>query len=156
MSELGDTVAIISAIGVVGALTFTSLTLRRDQKIRYYNALKDLIDELTIIYDQPDELLRAQFANEEELKKLQKDLQEKIETFRWKHINFHEKVAHLAASGIIPKSIARYFSSTFQYALFFLDLAPLDDYYESSGIMREWCAKEGIQKLDTPRKEKPL
>ena len=149
-------VAIVSVIGVIGALIFNGLNLRKDQKSRYYDAFKDLYHEMSIIYDQPRDVINAQFLDDEELKKLPKEIQDKTKKFRIAYVNFHEKVAHLVSMNIISKPIARFFSSTFSIALVLLDLLPKDEEYEWCTYMRDWCSSEKIQKYDIKREEKSL
>lgn len=150
-------VAVVSVIGVIGALIFNGLNLRKDQKSRYYDAFKDLYHEMSIIYDQPRDVIRVQFFDYDELKKLPKEIQDRTKKFRIDYVNFHEKVAHLVSMNIISKPIARFFSSTFPVALLFLDLLPKDAQgEEGGGYLRDWCKNEKIEKYKVKSYEKSL
>ena len=86
--------------------------------------------------------------NETELAKHPDAIQVKIRLARWKYVQFHDKVAHLALTGVIPKSIPKYFEDTFPTAVLFIDLAPMSDYLrEHCRYLMQWCEQENIQKI---------
>lgn len=65
--------------------------------------------------------------------------------YRWKYIQFHDKVAHLALKGVIPRSIPKYFSDTFPDALIFIEIsAKPEQIKNASKYLLEWCRKENI------------
>ena len=152
---LTDIVAIVSALGVIGALVFNGLTLRRDQKSRHYQAFMDLQKERDEIQKKfPDirDLLRLE---ESELKKHPEERQVECRMYKWKFIQFHDKVAHLALTGVIPKSIPKYFEDTFPTALDLMDFTPHPDKIkEYLKYVQKWCEQENITISDDPERQK--
>ncbi|MDE1767601.1 MAG: hypothetical protein KGI27_15210, partial [Thaumarchaeota archaeon] len=89
-------VAIISSLGVIGALVFNGITLRRDQKSRHYQAFMDLQKERDEIQKEYPEIRDVIRLNSTEIKNYPDDKQVKLKMYQWKIIQFHDKVAHLA------------------------------------------------------------
>lgn len=143
--ELIDYVAIISALGVIGALVFNGITNLRDKKSRHYQIFKDLNEEFTLIQENYPNFYKIVSLNEAELKKQPEDLQNQLRMYRWKFIQFHEKIAHLALTGVIPKKITLFFNDTFPDALRHIELAPKPEYLrELSPNLMKWCKQEKI------------
>ena len=138
-------VAIISALGVIGALVFNGLTLRRDQKSRHYQAFMDLQkerDEIQMVYPEIVDIIQLKPT---EVANLPVERKNKLRTYQWKFIQFHDKVAHLALTGVIPKSIPKYFEDTFPSAFTMIDFAVQPDVVrESAKYLLEWCKREKI------------
>ena len=153
--SLTDLVAIISAFGVIGALAFTGITIRRDQQSRHYQMFMDLQKERDDIQKQFPEIRDLLLLNETDLKKHPEERQVKCRMYKWEYIQFHDKVAHLALTGVIPKSIPKYFEDTFPSALVFIDLAPHAEVVkEYTKYLQEWCKKEKITAFDDPERKK--
>ncbi|MGI0021636.1 MAG: hypothetical protein ACRD9Q_02130 [Nitrososphaeraceae archaeon] len=154
-------VAYISAGGVIGALIFNGLTHLKDKKSRYYQAFKDLEEERTKIQEPYAEFHELEWSTNAELEKMHGMLKnpavDKVKTYRWKHIQFHDKVAHLALSGIVSKEIARYFNDTFPYALAYIPLTPNpEEIRKLSPNLVSWCDKEGISAYVAKTEKAPI
>jgi hypothetical protein len=143
--DLIETVAIVSAFGVIGALIFNGLTLRKDQKSRHYQAFMDLETErekIQLVFPKIRDMIDLTST---EVKKYPEERQIELKTYQWKFIQFHDKVAHLALTGVIPKSIAKYFKDTFPQALAMLDLSlNPDEVKKHTKYLHVWCKNENI------------
>lgn len=65
-------VAIVSSLGVIGALVFNGLTIRKDQKSRHYQAFMDLQNERDAIQKEFPDIRAFLPLTEPELKTIQK------------------------------------------------------------------------------------
>lgn len=143
--ELSTAIAIISALGVIGALIFNGITVRKDQKNRHYEIFVSLQKERDEIQESYPEIINLIDLKPEEVSKHPRTEQVKLRTYQWKFIQFHDKVAHLALKGIIPKNIPRYFVDTFPSALAMIDLAVDPEVVmKYTKYLQEWCIKEKL------------
>lgn len=138
-------VAIISAIGVIGALIFNGLTHLKETKSQHYQAFKDLEEEFTKIQEEFPKIRKWDNDHALVIQKQSENDFVSVNMFRWKYVQFHEKVAHLAIQKIISKEIARYYHTTFPYALRYVDLVLDPEKVKSTcTFLYQWCEKEKI------------
>ena len=86
------------------------------------------------------------FYTDVQLSHLSDEIQEKVSYFRKRHMEVHEKMAHLALNRIISKKIPRYYRENFSMALFYVNIttaAKLQSKYYPYTL--KWCKKEKIK-----------
>ena len=138
-------VSIISALGVIGALLFNGLTIRQDQKSRHYQAFMDLQSERDKIQSEYPQIRDMMGLEPSEVDKYPEEKREQFRLYQWKFVQFHDKVAHLALTGVIPKSIPKYFEDSFPVALQMIDFAIKPDVVKKyTKHLQEWCKKENL------------
>lgn len=140
-------VSIAGLFSAFGALVFSGLSRSSQNKNQYYQILKDFESEyskLVEIESQLKEYVKMTFAD---LSRQPREVIEDVELYRWKFYQFHERLAHLALRGIIPKEIARYYSFSFRIDLHFIDIDfdPQALGQELVHTMR-WCRDENLEK----------
>lgn len=145
-----DVTVIVSVAGLcsaVGALVFSSISQASQNKNQYYQILKDFEVEYTKLGEIEVQLRSFVAMTFEELSRQPRETIEDVELYRWKYYQFHERMAHLALRGIIPKEIARYYALSFGVVLFYIeiDFDPQMLRRELAYIIR-WCNDEGIEK----------
>ncbi|QUC65321.1 hypothetical protein NsoK4_03490 [Nitrosopumilus sp. K4] len=144
--EVIEIVGVVSALGVIGALVFNGITNLRDKKSRHYEIFQDLMKEYTQIQEVIPDIVKIASLDRAELKKQPETLQNKVRMYRWKFVQFHEKIAHLALTGIIPKEITQFFNETFPDAIKHIELSPNPEYIkELSPNLFNWCEQEKIK-----------
>ena len=143
--SLTDIVAIVSAFGVIGALTFNGLTLRKDQKSRYYSFLQDLQNEFIEIAKRNREVMKWDDSTLAEITIKSPNDVVVVNEYRWEFLLFHEKIAHFAIRKVISEEIARYFQTTFSQSLKYVELSLDPDLLKSKlEFLYRWCEKEKI------------
>lgn len=147
LNNLTTIVAIVSAFGVIGALVFNGITQLKEKKKQHYEIFKDLITEFVEIEDKASKLMDYMLMTTQQLNQYPIEIQYEVGTYRWKYLAFHDKIAHLALIGIIPKDVAGYYSLTFSSALLYMELEPNPELAkENYNYIIEWCKKENIEK----------
>lgn len=147
--NLTDVVAIVSAFGVIGALIFNGITLRKDQKTRYFSFLQDLQNEFIEIAKRNRDVMKWDDSSiAEVLVKSPNDLVA-INEYRWEFLLFHEKIAHFAIRKVISEEIAQYFRTTFSLSIRYVELSTDPDLLKSKlEFLYKWCEKEKITSKD--------
>ncbi len=145
-----DVTVIVSIAGMfsaIGALVFSGISQSSQNKNQYYQILKDFEGEYIKLGEIESQLRDFVGMTFEELSTQPREIIEDVELYRWKFYQFHERMAHLALKGIIPKEIARYYVFSFGADLFYIeiDFNPEILKQELSYTMT-WCKKEGIKK----------
>ncbi|MDE1829673.1 MAG: hypothetical protein KGI25_05060, partial [Thaumarchaeota archaeon] len=93
----------------VGALVFSSMSQVNQNKTQYYQIMKDFEEEYTKLAEIEVQLRDYAGMTFDEISRQPREVIEDVELYRWKFYQFHERLAHLALKGIIPKEIARYY-----------------------------------------------
>ncbi len=148
--SLTTVVSIIGIFGAIGALIFSGMSQRNQSKSQYYQIFKDLDDEYVKLVDGGSalgDLVKLPFSS---LSLLDSQTVYEVEMYRWKYYTFHEKIAHLAITGMIPEEIARYYALTFSMTLLYMDLEQDPKKLQTElNFTMEWCKKENITKYNS-------
>ncbi|MDE1826671.1 MAG: hypothetical protein KGH83_03675 [Thaumarchaeota archaeon] len=132
--------------GAIGALVFSGLTQRNQNKSQHYQIFKDFDEKMTALVEKGSVLGGMDLLPFEQLRLQPPEILQDVETYRWKYLEFHENLAHLALTKIIPKSIAEYYNLTFAVAYRYIELEYNPDLLrkELNNIMT-WCNMKGIK-----------
>lgn len=145
-----DVTVIVSIAGLfsaIGALVFNSLSQSSQNKNQYYQILKDFEGEYIKLGEIEVQLRDFVGMTFEELSRQPRETIEDVELYRWKFYQFHERIAHLALKGIIPKEIARYYVFSFGVDLFYIDIDFNPEILKQElSYTMTWCRNENIRK----------
>lgn len=145
-----DITIVVSIAGMssaAGALVFSSLSQVSQNKSHYYQIMKDFEEQYTNLAEIEVQLRDYVSMTFDEISRQPREVIEDVELYRWKFYQFHERLAHLALRGIIPKEIARYYVFSFGTDLFYIDIDfdPKVLKLQLSYTMT-WCRIENIKK----------
>lgn len=148
-TDLATVVSIVGIFGAIGALTFNGITQLTQNKNQYYQIMKDFDEQYTKLGEIGAALDQFTGMPFEVLSRQSQEIVRDVELYRWKFYLFHEKIAHLALSSIIPKKIARYYKLTFALVLYYIDIDFTPDLIKKDlNNTLTWCEKENITKSD--------
>jgi hypothetical protein len=145
-NNLTTAVSIVGIFGAIGALVFSGLSQLNQNKSQHYQIFKDFDEKMTALVEKGSVLGGMDFMPFEQLRLQSPEILQNVETYRWKYLEFHENLANLALTKIIPKSIAEYYHLTFAVAYRYIELEYDPDLLkkELNNIMT-WCNMKGIK-----------